>query len=75
MMSEPLEDFDSYRAERAEEEKITPYTKVCSFSTVGELRKALEIFTDGVPIGFINQPKQDLYLRIDLEYGSDLGFQ
>lgn len=53
----------------------TAYNKLGEFQTVGELKKLLDPFRDEMPIGFINQPKQDLYLSIDLEHGSNLGFQ
>ena len=58
-----------------ESESTSAYRKQGEFQTVGELKKLLEPFQDEMPIGFINQPKQDLYLSIDLEHGSQLGFQ
>lgn len=51
------------------------YRKIGEFQTIGELRKLLEPFVDEMPLGFINQPSQDLYLSIDLQFGSRLGFQ
>jgi hypothetical protein len=54
--------------------------KIQEFETVGELRKALEAFDDDTLLGFINQPKQDLWFVRPVTIGNKdfpamLGFQ
>jgi len=54
--------------------ELVGWQKVGSFKTVGELRHLLHQYDKECSIGFINQPKQDLFLRIEDGRGM-LGFQ
>ena len=42
----------------------TPYHKIGEFETVGELKHLLDCFEEKTPIGFLNQPRQDLHYRM-----------
>jgi len=54
---------------------FTPWRKIGEFETVGELIKLLQSFDDMTSLGFLNQPRQDLYYRVDRNGEGMLGFQ
>lgn len=58
----------------SEPDLVLGWQNVSEFETVGQLKRVLESFGDDCPLGFIHQPKQDLFYRRDDE-GGMLGFQ